>query len=173
MSADTVRNEKNALVLFGSPRKAGFTARLLTQYLAGLSGYRVRVIDAYEQAALPCTACGYCETHVACAINDLDEFYRLLEDADLLVIAVPVYNLGLPAPLKAMVDRMQVYWSRRFKQNIRPPITKPKQGVLLLTAGKQSGGGIDVVKNALLRVFTVLNVVDTDVQVLTGTDGMK
>ena len=52
-------------------------------------------------------ACGWCDENVGCVFDDMDEFFADFEQADYIVITTPVYNGGVPAPLKAVVDRFQ------------------------------------------------------------------
>lgn len=147
-----------ALVLFASPRKNGYTKKLLEAFLDGLDGsYEVKVIDCYKLAPLPCNACGACEKFDACTFHDLDEYDALLNRAELLVFASPVYNLSLPSPLKAIVDRSQRYFSKRFSLGIRPPIKIHKRAVLLLTCGSEDEVGFDIITKQLSRMFTILN----------------
>lgn len=147
-----------ALLILGSPHKTGATAALLRAFLEregmGLEGHSL--FDAYQTRPLPCVDCGYCKVHNGCALPDLQDFYREFEQAQLLVIASPVYNAGLPAPLKAAVDRTQVYYNARFSRGIRPPIALPKRAVLLLTAGADRDYR-PLILEQLSPMFTVTN----------------
>lgn len=75
----------------------------------------------------PCIHCGKCETADLCVFDDLDEYNKLLNEAEALVFASPVYNLSVPAPLKALIDRSQRYFSKRFSLGIKPPIKNIKR----------------------------------------------
>lgn len=149
MYATTAKNEpcstdRRALLINGSPRADGPTARLLAALESSLPAtVAVQRFDCFAQPVLPCNDCRACHIIDGCARPDLKEFYRALEDAALLVFASPVYNLSFPAPLKAVVDRTQRYWAARFVRNIRPPIVRPKRVVLLTAAGADDpeGGG--------------------------------
>ncbi len=146
-----------ALVLFSSPRN-GYTKLLLDAFLDGLGGnYDVRLIDCYKLSPAPCRACGACEKADMCALSDLDEYDALLNKAELLVFASPVYNLSVPSPLKAIVDRSQRYFSKRFSLGIRPPVSVRKKAVLLLTCGSSDRSGFDIITKQLVKMFTVLN----------------
>lgn len=151
--------KKNMVVLFGSPRPAGATARLLQEFLDQTNPEQVRVVkfDAYRGNYHPCIACGYCQTREACVFHDLDEFDRELRAADYLVIAAPVYHLGFPAPCKAVMDRWQRYYEARFAMGLRPPITKPKTAAFLTVYGSDSPEGARVMERQLQFAFTVMN----------------
>ena len=53
-----------------------------------------------------CQHCDYCLTGETCAIDDdMQNLYSLLRDAEALILATPVYNGGISAQLKAVMDR--------------------------------------------------------------------
>ena len=148
-SATTVKN--NWLILDGSPRQNGATAALLAAVPSDAAHFR-----CYDTPVLPCDDCRACRVTGRCAKRDMDALYEQIEQADVLVFATPLYNDNFPAPLKAVIDRCQVYWSRRFALGQRPPIARPKQ-VYLLTVGGAANGNADGIKRSLLPLLTVLN----------------
>jgi multimeric flavodoxin WrbA len=166
-----MQEQKLALVLFGSPRKNGYTARMLHTFEARIApAYRIVRLNAYELRAEPCIGCGYCEKTEGCRYRDLDQLDSLLRSADLLVVATPVYNLSFPSPLKAIFDRMQRYFSARFSMGIRPPISKHKKAMLLLTCGADSDEGLKVISRQLQMTFTVINAELTQTVLWKNTD---
>lgn len=114
--------EKNMLILFGSPRKNGFTMQLLRvflqQWLLQYPDTKITFFYAYKEAVAPCTACGYCRRQLGCSIDDYEKFDRLYREADFVVVASPIYGLGFPAPLKAVFDRTQQYYEARFAHHL-------------------------------------------------------
>ncbi len=100
----------------GSPRRGGNTELLLDAFLqgAGEGGAVREKIAVGELEISPCTECLECETTGECVIRDgMDGVYRQLEEADRIVIASPIFFYGLPAGLKALIDRGQALWYRR------------------------------------------------------------
>ena len=93
----------------------------------------------------------------SCVNSDFDQIDHLLRTCDYLVVASPVYNLSFPAPLKAIFDRTQRYFSARFVRGERPPIAKHKKAAMLLTCGADSRDGADIIRKQLKMIFTVLN----------------
>ena len=91
------------------------------------------------------------------------------EQADYFVISTPVYNSGVPAPLKAIVDRFQRYYALRFSHGVKPPVAKPKKAALIITAGSK-GEGKDEIKAMFERQFTVLNTQLVSTVFFDGTD---
>lgn len=155
---EPLSEKKKILVLFGSPHKKGFTAKLLDEFLQPLQNVaEIRVINAYESAIDPCTGCGYCEHREACSLRDCDELDALIRGADVIVVATPVYVLSFPAPLKAIIDRTQRYFSARFSLGIKPSIEKHKTAVLLVTSGSANSDGASIISRQLKMIFSVMN----------------
>lgn len=146
------------LILNGSPHSHGATAQLLEAFAEALpETAAVTQVNTFALSPAPCDDCGYCRARDGCAKHDLDEVYALLEQADVLVWATPVYNYGFPAPLKALIDRCQRYWSARFVRQQRPPIARAKQAVLLTTCGEDSSVGGQLLEQQLCPQLTILN----------------
>ncbi len=151
---------KKILVLLGSPHKQGYTMRMLEYFLQCLpmEERQVEVFDTYRETPAPCSACGWCATHEGCAIRDsFSQLDHLLRECDLLIVASPIYNLSFPAPLKAVVDRFQQYFEARFSRGLRPPIEKPREAVLLVSAGAPCVEGVEIMEKQLRQSFSVMN----------------
>lgn len=88
-------------------------------------------------------------------MNDFKNIDSLLKGADILVIATPVYNLGFPAPLKTIFDRMQPYFNARFKRNANV-FSKEKTGILLLTCGDNKSKCENIIVAQLNMIFSIL-----------------
>lgn len=159
------------LVLFASPHPNGATAALLAAYLLreGIERADCTFFDCYALRPEPCVDCGYCREHPACAFHDLDDFYEALEAADRLILAAPVYNGGFPAPMKAVIDRLQVYFNARFVRGVRPPIAQEKRAALLLTSGS-AGEKRTALLPQLLPCFTVIHAEMETILEMPGTD---
>lgn len=155
---NTDKNKPLMLVLFSSPRKNGYTQKLLNSFLNAVGDkYDVKIIDCYKLMPKPCIHCGSCEQSDRCIFDDLDEYDKLLNRAELLVLASPVYNLSVPSPLKALIDRSQRYFSKRFSLGIKPPVKTHKKAILLLTCGSDDKSGFDIIEKQLSRMFTIIN----------------
>jgi arsenate reductase (thioredoxin) len=138
------------LGLQGSPRKKGNTHYLLETFMneAEKSGARTHVIEAAEKNIIPCIGCGLCEKKGHCVTQDDDmtlEIYPLLREADVIVAASPIYFYNVTAQLKALIDRSQTLWSRKYRLNIEDPRGKTRRGFLLAlgaTKGKNLFEGV-------------------------------
>lgn len=100
----------NILVLNGSPRPQGTTRKMIDAFTQGATtaGHHVEVTDVCKKNINGCLACEYCHTkgNGACIQkDDMQEVYRLLMDAEMLVIASPIYYHGISGQLKCTIDR--------------------------------------------------------------------
>ena len=145
------------LIINASPREKGVCAEVIRQVKPAFSECETKQYDVYKLAPAPCTACGYCELHNGCANKDLDIFFEDFEEADYIVFFTPVYNNFFPAPLKAVIDRFQRYYSARFCRGANPPIEKPKKVGVLIASGSNARQNADYMVNTLKQAFTVLN----------------
>jgi multimeric flavodoxin WrbA len=105
------------LGIYGSPRKGGNTDLLLDRALegAGAAGAAVTVLYVRDMEISGCLECGGCdETGICVVADDMEEVYPLLEDAEIIFLASPVFFYGVTAQLKALIDRAQALWARRL-----------------------------------------------------------
>ena len=170
---DQLSEKKVIFVLFASPHQSGNTSKLLNYYLRNFTTYEVVIFDVYKNEVRPCIGCDYCKENNGCIYNDFAEIDRYLNIADILVIATPSYNLSFPAPLKAVFDRMQIYFSKRFFKNIVPPIEKKKEAVLLLTTGRDSEISRKIMTCQLNMIFSIINAKLAKTIVLDYTDNIE
>lgn len=96
------------VVLSGSPRKDGNTELLVNSFAEGAKKHNdVEVISIREYHVQPCCGCNSCRTGSRKCFqkDDMCSVFEKLSDADILVIASPVYFYGVSAQLKAVIDR--------------------------------------------------------------------
>lgn len=102
---------KKIMILNGSPRKNGNTAALLDQFTQGAkeAGHTVTRFDLQELSAKPCIGClqgGKGNNKPCSQKDDMDKIYPVYEEADLIVLASPLYYWSFSAQLKAAIDRL-------------------------------------------------------------------
>jgi multimeric flavodoxin WrbA/protein-tyrosine-phosphatase len=122
------------LGLQGSPCKQGNTSILLSSFLgeAESLGAQVCNFEVSNKNIHPCIGCGNCERTGFCVFNDdMREVYVLLRRADIVVMAAPIFFYNVPAQLKALIDRSQTLWSRKYVHKLRDPAAKLRIGFLL------------------------------------------
>lgn len=103
------------MILSGSPRKGGNSDLLCDEFLRGAaeSGNEVEKIRIEEMKIGYCHACYYCRDHGGeCVIkDDMSEVLQKIIDADVIVLASPVYFYSIDAQLKAVIDRTVSRWT--------------------------------------------------------------
>ncbi len=122
------------LGLQGSPRKNGNTAIMLSEFLrkAEELGAETMALFVPDLKITPCKECGTCETKGYCPIEDkMQDVYPLLWKADLVIMATPIFFYGPTAQLKALIDRSQALWARKYVFKLDDPGRPWRKGVLL------------------------------------------
>ena len=123
------------LGLMGSPREKGNTNFLLSSFMKEIekADVRTHVVKIAKRNIKPCIECGVCEKKGFCSITDDDmkEIYPLLREADIVVLATPIFFYNAPAQAKALIDRSQTLWSRKYSLNLIDPGRRNRRGFLL------------------------------------------
>jgi len=137
--------------LQGSPRKKGNTKFLLSTFMTAAEklGARTIVIDVTQKKIIPCKEYTVCEKKGYCPIEDdvRDEIYPLLREAELVVVATPIFFYNMTAQLKAVVDRCQTFWARKYRLKLKDPGASMRRGLLLAvgaTKGKNLFEGLNL-----------------------------
>jgi arsenate reductase (thioredoxin) len=122
------------LGIMGSPRKKGNTDFLLSSFMNEVekAGIRTHVIEIAKKNIMPCMEYSVCEKKGTCPIDDdMNEIYPLLREAEIIVLATPIFFYNTPAQTKALIDRSQTLWARRYRLNLADPLSKNRRGFLL------------------------------------------
>lgn len=99
---------KKILILCGSPRKGGNSDILCNQFAKGAKEARHNVEKVYlnDLKIGACVACYGCrETGKCVQKDDMEALLARIVDADVLVLATPVYFYTMSAQIKTMIDR--------------------------------------------------------------------
>lgn len=99
---------KKVLVLSGSPRKNGNSDMLCDAFIKGAenSGHLAEKILIQNKKISPCLACYGCRnTHLCVQKDDMREILEKMVQADVIVLATPVYFYSLSGQLKTLIDR--------------------------------------------------------------------
>jgi len=96
--------------LHASPKgKNSNTLRLMNAVLAGAKneGAETELVDIYKLNIGYCTDCGTCYAKGDCTLNDdFPDLFDRMMNADGIVLSAPNYVDSVPAPMKAVFDRM-------------------------------------------------------------------
>ena len=99
------------LILQGSPRAKGNTAWMAEEYknAAEAAGHKVTIVNVAHKHIAGCLACEYChgKGNGACIQkDDMQELYPLMAEAEVLVLAAPIYYFTLCSQIQAPIHRM-------------------------------------------------------------------
>jgi multimeric flavodoxin WrbA len=137
----------SVLGIAGSPRRGGNSDLLLDRALAGAAeaGASVERVVVARLRIAPCIACDGCWKAGRCVVpDDFQAAYEKLIAAERIVLATPIYFMAVSAQAKALIDRCQCGWARKYvlKEALPPtPSGKPRRGALITTAGHHVPSG--------------------------------
>jgi multimeric flavodoxin WrbA len=150
------------LGIFGSPRRGGNTETLLEEALKGAEreGAKVERLHLSDYTITPCKECHGCDDTGNCVIlDDMEKIYPKLLEADLFILASPIFFYGVTAWAKALIDRSQALWARKYR--LKDPSLgkegKKKKGFFISVGATK---GQKVFEGAILTAkyfFDVLN----------------
>lgn len=125
-----MENMSRILILTGSPRRNGNTDRLAQSFAKGAEeSNQVEIVSVCDYKVNPCIGCNSCfsrEGNRCFQNDDMTAIYEKLSQADILIIASPVYFYGISSQLKAIIDRLHTPLRNSF--NIK------KLGLILVGA---------------------------------------
>lgn len=87
------------------------------------------------------------------------KYIKKINESDIIVIATPIYFANVPSPLKALIDRLQVYWSKKYIRKDREKI-KEKIGVVLAVGGTYWENMFASSEEVLRLAFAAMDVKD-------------
>ena len=139
------------LGICGSPRKMA-TDHVLGEALKMLEerGFQTSLFSVRGKNISPCKHCDYCLKNKECIVkDDMHQLYPLLRDAKGFVIATPVYNGGLSAQTKVIIDRT------RATLAADPKALRGKPGMAIAVGGDRMGGQELAIQQ--IHTFYILN----------------
>ncbi len=150
------------LGITGSPRRGGNTDLLLAEVMKGAAsrGAEVKTIILNDLNFIACQHCDACLKKGKCKYqDDMQMVYRELEDADRIVLASPIQFMGITAQMKAMIDRCQALWARKYVLKL-PPLgdRRERKGFFISVAGRKVANVFDGALITIKSLFTVLDV---------------
>ena len=165
--------EIKVLAFAGSPRRGGNSETLLDWVLSSMAdedGVVIEKIPLTEANVNPCRGCNACETLNRCVQRDgMDVLHDKIIEADCIILASPIFCMGICAQAKALIDRFQVFRSRKYvlKLPVVPPERKGKRlGIFLSTAGQDWDHVFDGAVPSVKCFFHVIDVRDADIHYL-------
>jgi multimeric flavodoxin WrbA len=162
------------LGIAGSPRRQGNTDLLLAEVLRGAQsrGAEIKTIVLNDLAISPCQNCDACFEAGVCKIkDDMQSVYAELKKADRIVLASPVQFMGVSAQVKAMIDRCQALWARKYVLK-QPPLgdRRPRKGLFVSVGGMKLAHLFEPSLAIVKAFFKVMDVEYADGLLFPGID---
>ncbi|KON32613.1 Fe-S cluster protein [miscellaneous Crenarchaeota group-1 archaeon SG8-32-1] len=135
----------------GSPRNSA-TEHVLKEALSSLEmmGFKTEFFTIRNKEIGFCIHCDHCLKHKECVMkDDMNIVYGLLKDADGLIFATPIYNGGISAQLKAVMDRCRALLAADHNA------LKNKIGMVITVGGDRVGG--QELGSLQIHTFFILN----------------
>jgi multimeric flavodoxin WrbA len=139
------------LGICGSPRNKA-TEFVLREALRMLEerGYKTVFFTVRKKNIDFCQHCDYCLKKKECRIkDDMYELYPLMGDAKGIIMATPVYNSGVSAQIKAIMDRTRALVAADYD------FFRYKVGMAIAVGGDRIGGQELAIQQIL--TFYILN----------------
>ena len=144
----------NILILNGSPRSNGNTAAMVAAFVEGASenGHNITVVPVCQKKIAGCLACEYCHTKgegKCVQKDDMQEVYHVLTEAEMIVLASPIYYHSVTGQLQCAINR--IYALDKPK--------KLKKAALILSSGDDNvyDGAIYEYQNSFLNYLKLEN----------------
>jgi multimeric flavodoxin WrbA len=150
------------LGLAGSPRKGGNTDILLAKFMEGAAskGAETKTIAVCNLKLSGCWHCDACLEKGICRVkDDMQMVYKEMEEADRIVLSSPVQFMGVSAQLKAVIDRCQALWARKYVLKV-PPLgdNRPRKGFFISVSGRRTVP--DLFVGELLTIKNLFRMID-------------
>lgn len=139
------------LGICGSPRKQA-TEYVLSEALKEMEekGYETELFTVRGKDIGPCRNCDYCLRKKECILkDDMYKLYPLFQDVQGIIMATPIYNGGVSAQLKAVMDRT------RAAAALNIDFLKHKVGMAIAVGGDRVGGQELAIQQ--IMTFYILN----------------
>lgn len=160
------------LGIMGSPRMKGNTDLLLDEALKGAQsqGAEVEKLVVDRLNISPCREYNACLRDGNCVIrDDMDDVYPKLLQADVVIVASPMFFYALTSQLKALIDRCQALWARKYVLDIGPP-NSSRKGAFIGVGATKGARLFDGSRLTLKYFFQAIGVEYVDDLLLRGVD---
>lgn len=128
------------LGIMGSPRKKSNTDLLLDEALRGAkeAGAEVEKLVVTSLEIAPCAEYYGCFKDGECVIkDDMQMVYQKLVEADVVILASPIFFYAVTAQAKSLIDRSQAIWAR--KHHLHWTVGRPGRKGAFIAVGATKG----------------------------------
>lgn len=120
------------------------------------AGHEVKKFSLRNMLVRPCRACDLCYSNGRpCVIeDDMDQLYDLIAEAEVIVMASPLYYFGFPAQLKAIIDRLYAPdVQAKLSKDTESHIDHNKSCILMMTAASEPADNFAIVRLHYQKIF--------------------
>lgn len=161
---------KKVVLISSSPRRKGNSEILCNQFLKGAKEAKLdtEIIHLNDYSISPCIACEYCRSHNQRCFkkDDANSIIQKMIEADIWVLATPVYFYSMSAQLKTLIDRM---FAREYE--IREAKVK-KKAYFIVTSGTDDKTNLLGTIESLRGFIKVLRTVE-EAGIIYGTGAFR
>ena len=161
------------LGILGSPRRGGNTELLLDEVLRGARerGGSCEKVVLRDLKITPCLEIYKCAEDGVCAIqDDMQELYGKIQHTERLIMASPIFFYTVPALTKAMIDRCQALWVRKYMLKVPVSSVADRKGAFISVAATQGKKLFDGVRLTMKYFFDAIDVAYSDELFVRGVD---
>lgn len=161
------------LGILGSPRREGNTEILLDEALRGASdnGGLCEKVILRDLKITPCLEIYKCAEDGVCAIQDeMQGLFPKIIQAERLILASPIFFYSVPALAKAMIDRCQSLWAKKYILKLPVSPIAERKGVFISVAATRGKKLFDGVKLTVKYFFDAIDVAYSDELFVRGAD---
>lgn len=149
-----IQMNKKIVILSSSPRKEGNSELLCDEFSRGAqeSGHEVVKINIRDKKINFCTACRVCRDNGSKCIqnDDMEGIIDKVIEADVFVMATPIYFYSISAQLKTVIDRFYAREAQVFD----------KKAYFIGTSGAKSKDALDVAIGSFRGLLRILKNVE-------------
>lgn len=161
------------LSILGSPRRGGNTEIVLDEALRGArdSGAECEKVVLRDLNIKPCMEIYKCTEAGVCAIkDDMQALFPKIVQSERLIIASPIFFYSVSALAKAMIDRCQSLWVKKYILELPVSPIADRRGAFISVAATQGKKLFDGVRLTMKYFFDAIDVSYSDELLIRGAD---
>lgn len=158
-----------------SPRRNGNTTHLLLEAMkiARDEGHTTETVYLSDLKITPCQGCNACSIDGTCVIkDDVPMLQEKMIRSVRLIIAAPIFFMGVNAQTKILIDRMQTFWALKYlhQKSFLMPSGLKRSGLFISTAGTRKPDVFLCAERSIKTFFHMLDTQYTKPCLFSGVD---
>ncbi|MHB8074839.1 flavodoxin family protein [Desulfosporosinus fructosivorans] len=158
-----------------SPRRNGNTTGLILEAMktAQAEGHTTELVYLNDLNINPCQGCNACSAKGICIMkDDILKLQEKLIQADRVILAAPIFFMGVNGQTKIMIDRMQTFWARKYllNQSLIRQSGPERIGLFLSAAGTKKADVFKCAERSIQTLFHMLDIKSAQPCLYSGID---